>query len=73
VQTRPWIDRTYLPALRDVPLLQHAAWEKGGERIVAVFNFDETASVVCDVSAISRSQTLHVPPSSCRVAFFPRK
>ena len=72
VHVRPWIDRTYLPSLRDVPLLQHAAWEKGGERVVAVFNFDESTSAVCDVSALSRTQTLDIPPLSCRVAFFPK-
>ncbi len=73
VRTRSWIDRTYLSKLRDVPLLQHAAWEKGGERIVALFNFDESNSVVCDVSLLSRTETVDVPPSSCRVVHFPRR
>ena len=70
VRTRGWIDRTYLTKLRDVPLLQHVSWEKGGDRIVAVFNFDEKSAIVCDVSLRKRIQTLEVPPSSCRVAVF---
>ncbi len=31
----------YLPEARDVPLLQHAAYAKGGRLVVAVFNFAE--------------------------------
>jgi hypothetical protein len=72
VGSRPWVDRTYLAGLRDVPLIQHAVWEKGGERVVAVFNFSETASAVCDVTILSRSETLHLPPLSCRTVFFQR-
>lgn len=30
---------TYLPQYRNVPMLQHAAFDLGGERLVAVFNF----------------------------------
>ena len=73
VGSRPWVDRTYLAEQRDVPLIQHAVWEKGGERVVAVFNFSETASAVCDVTILKRSETVHLPPLSCRTVFFPRR
>jgi hypothetical protein len=73
VRTRPWIDRTYLSTVRDVPLVQSAAWEKGGERIVAVFNFDESNHAVCDVSVRYRVETVDVPPASCRVVLFERR
>ena len=73
VQKRPWIDRTYLGSLRNVPLVQYVAWEKGGERIVALFNFDDSEFAVCDVSSSSRSETIDLPPVSCRVVFFPGK
>ena len=38
-----WPDKTFLPGAKDVPLVQQTTYDLGGERYVALFNFDDTA------------------------------
>jgi len=63
-------DGTFMPDVRDVPLLQQATYDYKGVRYVAVFNYDDESHCEFTVETAGERRELSVPVSSCRVFTF---